>query len=426
VTSTDAIDFDALETCLRTQALEIGRVALQTGLQRYAAIAAVSPGPRVCGHIPHRTGIRAKTVHTVLGPVRFHRPYYHDAPCGCGFAPLDRLLDVEGISFSPGLRNMMANVGCSGAFDQAARQLARLAGVTVSASSIERVCAHVAPEVEHYRRSLPPNSDLRAIASVLKTQTLYIQLDGTGFPVLKRETAGRKGKGADGEARTREMKVGCVFTQSRLNEEGYPVRDEASTSYIAGCITAAEFGQWLAHEARVRGFDKVRRVVVIGDGALWIWNLVADLFPFAIPIVDLYHAREHYAAIARLVFPATSARLEEWCEHRKQELDRGDVSAVIAAIAALPMSNKQRRKEQENAIGYFRNNSHRMRYDVFRKQGLFVGSGVIEAGCKTVVGQRLKQSGMHWTVQAGHNIAGLRTLMLSKRWDDFWEARVAA
>ena len=427
MTSTEAIDLDALESRLRDQSLTIGRTALETGMRLYAVHTTAHPMPQDCGHTPQYHGLRPETIHSVLGPITFQRPYYYDAVCGHGQAPLDRLLDVEGTSFSPGLRNMMANVGSDGPFDHGAAQLARLAGVRVPASSIERVCARVASEVETYRRAQSPNSDVRALPAITRMQTLYVLADGTGVPVLKRETVGRKGKGSDGQARTRELKLGCVFTQTRLDADGYPVRDEDTTSYVVSCEPAELFGKRLAHEAQVRGMDQVRRVCVIADGAAWIWNMVADHFPRAITIIDLYHAREHYATVARLAFPGEdNPDREQWCERRCQELENGDVSAVIRALQTVPLRYAVHRTERDRAIVYFQNNASRMRYDRYRTLKLFVGSGVVEAGCRTVICQRLKQSGMHWTVRAAEDIAGLRALMLSQRWDEFWESRVAA
>lgn len=426
MTNTAALDLDALELGLRDQVLAIGRSALEAALGVHVADTRVEPTLCSCGRPPQRTGIRDKRLHTIVGPLTLRRAYYHAPCCGEGQIPYDDLLDIAGTSFSPGLRNMMANVGSDGPFAHAARQLDRLAGIHVTTSSIERVCARVAVEIEAYRRAQVPNQDVRALPAVLPMQTMYVLADGTGVPVLKRETAGRKGKGSDGQARTRELKLGCVFTHTRRNADDNPVRDEDSTSYVVGCETAERFGERLAREAQVRGIEQVRRVCVIGDGATWIWNMVADYFPQAIPVIDLFHAREHYATVARLAFPEKDSDRDQWCEHRKQELDKGDVAAVIAALQALPLKVEAHRDERDKAIGYFQNNASRMQYKRYRDLGLFVGSGVVEAGCRTVIGQRLKQSGMHWTVQAAQNIAGLRALKLSNRWDDFWESRIAA
>jgi hypothetical protein len=420
------IDLDALETAILASSRAIGCRALQTALDAY--VTHMPPQPILCpaGHPAHMIGVRPKTMNTTLGPVLLHRPYYHDPMCRSGHAPLDHLLDIEGTAFSPGLRNMMANVGCDGPFKHSAEQLKRLAGVVVTAKSIERVCAMVAPQVEKYRGSQQPGSDVRASAAVTAHQTMYVLADGTGFPVLKRETAGRKGKGKDGKAKTREMKLGCVFTQTRRDEKGYPIRDVMSTSYVAACETSEDFGPRLLHEALVRGLDQVKKVLVLGDGAKWIWHMADEYYPNAVQIVDLCHAREHYQEIAKCVFPAESEQLKQWCAQREVELDAGQVKEVITALKGLNMRSKAKKKKRDETVTYFRNNAKRMRYDLFRAKGYFVGSGVVEAGCRTVVGVRIKQSGMHWTVKAGQNIATLRCLMLSGLWDDFWESRAAA
>ena len=422
----EAIDLDAVETSLRMAVHKVGCVALEGVLKAVAHQSTVRAEPCAFGHIAHKAGTRSKQLMTMLGPVVIDRQYYHDSICGSGQCPIDRVLDIEGTMFSPGLRNMMAFVGATNCFKEGAEELQRLAGLTITAKSIERLCGLIGPQVEAYRRQQVPGSDVRLRAEVVPFQTMYVLADGTGIPVLKRETAGRKGKGKDGIAKTREMKLGCVFTQTHINEFGYPVRDETSTSYIGACETASVFGVRLEHEAQVRGIDNVRRLCVIGDGAAWIWNLAADRFPTAIKIVDLYHAREHYNDVAKMVFPIESSALAKWTEQRKQELDNGDVPAVIRALEHLKPRTKAIRKARDNAIGYFNNNADRMRYAEYRAKGLFVGSGVIEAGCKTVVGKRLKQSGMHWTVRSAGNVLALRCLLLGQRWDDFWESRVAA
>lgn len=129
------------------------------------------------------------------------------------------------------------------------------------------MCALIGPRVERFRWQKEPGSDVRLPVAAIPLHTMYMLADGPGIPVLKRETAGRKGKGPDGEAKTREMKLGCVFTPTRPDENGYPVRDEASTSDVGSCENARVFAHRLVHESRVRGLDMARRVCIIGDGA---------------------------------------------------------------------------------------------------------------------------------------------------------------
>lgn len=422
----ERIDLEALETRLRTCMQQIGRQVIEGVLR--ASVGANADQPPCCpqGHRLRAAGERRKHLMTVFGLVEIHRTYYYDDACRYGSSPADAALDVEGTMFSPGVRTMMAYVGAKGSFREGEEDLSRLAGLTVPAKSIERICNVIGAQAEVYRQQCTAGDDVRLTGAENSLSTLVIEYDGTGVPVLKRETAGRKGKGPLGEAKTREMKVGCVFTHTRLDADGYPVRDEASTSYVAACESAEAFQWRILHEAQVRGLDQSRRVCVIGDGAPWIWNIADEQFPGAHQIVDLYHARQHYIDVGKLCYPEGSGELERWKAKREKELDRGDVAAVIRALERLPLRSRSKREVRDKACGYFHNNRERMQYGRLRATGLFVGSGVVEAGCKTLVGRRLKQSGMHWTVHSANHIVALRCLFLSDRWEDFCEYRAAA
>jgi len=255
---------------------------------------------------------------------------------------------------------------------------------------------------------------------------MYATMDGTGVPVVKKETTGRKGKGSDGQAKTREVKLGCIFTQTGVDQDGYAVRDELSTTYIGKITTAEEFGKSLHREAIRRGVEQAAKVCVIGDAAPWIWNIAQDYFHGAIQIVDLYHAREHYWNVAKLFFGKDERKRHRWTERRKKELNDGAVGKVIRSIGRLKSMTEEQREACRCELNYFKNNKHRMHYDHYRREGLFVGSGIIEAGCRTLVGQRLKQSGMHWTVRGANSIIALRCCLFSHLWEDFWAYRAAA
>jgi hypothetical protein len=251
-------------------------------------------------------------------------------------------------------------------------------------------------------------------------------MDGTGVPVVKKEVVNRVGKDESGQAKTREVKLGCVFTQHTVDVQGHAVRDEGSSSYVGGIEIAEVFGHRLYAEAQRRRIQCAEKVCVIGDGAPWIWNIADEHFYGAIQIVDLYHAREHYGNIAKSIFGDNKESAHIWLHARKLELDAGLVEEVIKGIRLVMPRSGDKRKLCEKEMGYFEKNKQRMRYGDFRKQGLFVGSGVIEAGCRSVIGQRLKQSGMHWTVNGANSIIALRCCMASNRWEDFWEYRAAA
>jgi len=240
-------------------------------------------------------------------------------------------------------------------------------------------------------------------------------------PAVPKETQGRAGKAADGTATTREAKLGCVFTQIHFDAEGWPVRDPESTTYVGAIETAEQFGPRLHAEAVRRGLTAATTAIVLGDGAPWIWRRADAHFPGAVQIVDLYHAREHLEAVGRLAFGSGSAVATAWVAARRDELDDGDVEVIITEIRKLPAaSDPKRQDELRKEAEYFETNKLRMCYKHFRARGFFVGSGVVEAGCKTVVAQRLKQSGMRWTVAGANAVIALRCRLLGNRWEELW------
>jgi len=218
-----------------------------------------------------------------------------------------------------------------------------------------------------------------------------------------------------------------VFTQTGWDEEGLPIRDPDSTTYVAAIETAEEFGRRLYLEAWNRGWSRAAKKIVIGDGAEWIRNLAQIHFPGAIQIVDLYHARQHLWEVARVLCPNDAPQQKAWMKiHQKRLLDKGKIEKLVTALRALRQINPEVVEKIRTEAEYFEKNAERMRYPKFRRQHLFVGSGVIEAGCRTVIGSRLKQSGMFWTVRGANAILALRCCLLNGRFEDYWEARRAA
>lgn len=410
---------ESLEMHVRNTMHKMGCVVLERLLNSEVGVDEKEEIECDCGKKARFIEIREKKVETVVGRIHLRYAYYYDRECGHGISPRERELGVERSSFSPGVQRMMARIGSSVAYGQAEEDLRELAGLDTNAKAIERICKELEGEANRFMSE-------KAQKAEEARGTTYVSMDGTGVPVVEAETEGRKGKGVDGEAKTREAKLGCVFTQTRQDEEGYPVRDQNSTTYIGAIESAEEFGKSIYWEAHRRGVEKSTRVCVIGDGAPWIWNIAQEHFWSAIQIVDLYHAREHYWTIARLMFKERSGRMWRWTNKRMEELDRGDVEAVIRALKRLNPKAEATRRELSRTIRYYEQNRERMRYDKFRALGLFVGSGVIEAGCRSIVGQRLKQSGMHWSVKGANSVIALRCILLSHRWDDFWAFKAAA
>jgi hypothetical protein len=386
-------------------------------------------GPRVpCGkgHQADFVDYRSKDVQTVLSRIRVRRAYYHCGRCKAGTFPKDSDLDIVSTSFSPGVRRLMARVGGKEAFDEGRQDLDALAGIVVNAKEVERVSEAIGEQIEALACRERQAALSGKIVQIRPVPKMYVAMDGTGVPVVPRETEGRQGKDETGRAKTREAKLGCVFTQTSVDSEGWPVRDDGSTTYVGAIEGAEEFGRRIFTEAIRRGARCAQQIIILGDGAPWIWNLASEHFPDAIQIVDLYHAREHLSALAKIVYGPSSREAKHWAQARIEELDAGNVEAVLTAMARLRPRNDDIKNDVRKAGGYFQTNAERMRYRLFRGQGLFVGSGVVEAGCKTIVGLRLKQSGMRWTVRGANAIIALRCCELSGRWEQYWEARCAS
>ena len=388
-------------------------------------------GPHVpcgAGHQASYAGRRAKTITTVLGPVAVARAWYHCAACQHGFAPRDAQLGVAAAAQSPGLAEMIARAGAEVPFGTAAALIKDLAGITVSAKTAERSAeasgaaarAAGAAEATALRaRTLIPLPPPAPVPDML-----YVEVDGTGVPVRASQTEGRPGKGENGKGGTREIKLARFFTVSGLDAKGRPVMDPGSSTYVATFDGKPALARLVEAEYLRRGGGHFRQVVAVGDGAAWIWAMAGDLYPHATHITDIYHAREHLHDLANhlaFITPDPAG----WLAARSKELDAGNIQAIIDAASCYPLDGIKA-DELDKELGYFRNNTHRMRYAHFRDLGMFTGSGAIEGGIKAIVVQRAKQSGMHWTTGGAAGIIALRTQHASGRWDELWPARTAS
>jgi len=411
---------------LRAALHQAGAAALNKLLQFEAPAAHQRQLPCSCGHHAQYQEIRSKPILTIVGRVRLSRPYYLCSRCHIGQFPVDVELDIENTEFSPGVRRMQALVGQQAPFDHGREQLKVLAGLEVTTKSVERTAETIGGDIaqrEQQQIQRAVQLDL-PIPVGEPIPILYVQMDGTGVPVVKKETLGRQGKVAGQPAHTREVKLGCVFTQTTWDEEGFAIRDPDSTTYTGAIETAVEFGKRIYREALKRGWRLAKKRVIIGDGAEWIWTLVAEHFPDAIQIVDLYHARQHLWEVARQLYPHKESKQKAWMKvHQKRLLDKGKIEKLVGALRAIHTTNPQIAEKIHTEADYFERNTERMRYPKFRRQHLFVGSGVIEAGCKTVIGSRLKQSGMFWTVRGANAILALRCSHLNGLFEDYWEER---
>ena len=410
-------------------ALHQAGAAALTQLLQFAVPAADQRSiPCPCGHQAHYRELRSRRLLTALGEVELSRPYYLCPHCHQGQFPADVELDIENMEFSPGVRRMHALVGQDAPFDHGREQMKVLAGLEVTTKSVERTAEAIGEDIAQREREEIEKAIQLDLSVVLgkPIPVLYVEMDGTGVPVVKKETVGRQGKTDGQPAHTREVKLGCVFTQTTYDKEGFPMRDPDSTTYTGAIETAEEFGKRIYLEAYQRGWEHAAKKVVLADGAEWIWNLADLHFSGAIQIVDLYHARQHLWELARKLHPNDAMKQKAWMKKHQRLLDKGKIEKLVLSLRSIASTNPEVIEKLRIEAAYFERNAERMRYPKFRHQHLFVGSGVIEAGCKTVIGSRLKQSGMFRTVRGANAIVALRCCHLNRQFEDYWEDRRAA
>ncbi len=425
---TGYVDLEASETMMRSAMHHAGAAGLTELLQFPVPDVEHLTVPCSCGHTARYQELRAKGILTAVGKVKVSRPYYLCSHCHNGQFPADVELDIEHKELSPGVRRMQAVVGHEDPFDRGRQQMKLLANLEVTTKSVERTAEAIGADIAAREKQQIDRAMQLDLPIVIgdSIPILYVEMDGTGVPVRNKETVGRQGKVAGQPAHTREVKLGGIFTQTKCDAEGYPIRDPDSTTFVGAIETAEEFGKRIYLEAWNRGWSRAEMKVVIGDGADWIWNLADQHFPGAIRIVDLYHARQHLWELAHKLHPNDEASQKRWMDVHQKLLDEGKMKKLTVALRSISTDNPELANKIRIEADYFHRNAMRMRYPKFRRLHLFVGSGVIEAGCKTVIGKRLKQSGMFWSVRGANAIIALRCCDLNGQFEDYWESRRAA
>lgn len=417
---------EAWETVLRTAVLSAGAKALASLLEGVGCGRQDEAIVCDCGARMESRGLKSKPLLTILGPVDYKRSLFQCPSCNQTRYPGDEQLDVVDTTRSPGTRRMMARAGSRSTFKEGRDDLKIYAEIEVSAKDVERVAEGIGADMERWSQNQRDLVEQDIPVQAQKTiPIMYISYDGTGVPMIASELEGRKGKQPDGSAKTREMKLGCVFTQTTTDAKGFPIRDPETTTFVGAIEPAEQFGKRIYAEAIRRGLLNAEKVVVLGDGAEWIKNLTELHFPEAIQIVDLYHTREHVSDLCKILFAPDVDEVVKYRIRWWDDLDKGNVEKIAKQAQARMPEDPKKKDNAEKEIAYLTKNKERMRYAKFRDRGFFIGSGVIEAGCKTVIGTRLKQSGMEWSVRGANAITSLRCMFVSGRFEEYWESRVA-
>ena len=385
--SLDDLDFEAIETAARQMAL---RVAGQAVAQRLNADHSDEQGPRLpcsCGAEARYAGRRSRTVTTALDSMTLDHAWYHCERCAEGFAPRDRALELDRSSLSPTALRMTGITAARLSFADASELLAELAGLDIDPKVVERQAEALGRAIaEDERQVVEPEPS--------EVHTLYLGPDGTGVPVRKTETQGRKGKQPDGAAKTREAKLAVVWSADSRDQDGNPARDPDSVSYNAAIETAAihdtdtERPPFANRVLRDRGHPPRQRTPLRRrQGHLWTRNR---------------SRRRRGKAAPRRTRPGPFRRPPQ-----------------------RPKGARRLLRRSQKTLDYFTNNRIKMRYPAFREQDLCVSTGVLEGGCKPVIAVRLKNGGMHWSVDGANAVIALRCAIRSNRFDDFCERRAA-
>ena len=366
--------------------------------------------PCACGQHARYRVTRERVITTCHGEVRLLRPYYYCAACRAGFVPLDTALGLDAGNTTRQIREWSALLAAQvDSFAQARTLLAQLTGVWVGESTVERTAVAVggalrqaqqAAAVQHHRGRLPQPAH--------KPRRLYASFDGIMVP--RRDPWKRDGSLGKLHCYFSECKT-AAFYEAQPGPEG---RDAgvARCTYLATLGDVTTFAPLVAAQAHACGHHWAQELIVLAEGAAWIWNLAAAQFPTAIHSVDFLHASEHLWTVARACCAGEEAT-KAWVHARQAELKADRLDAVLSAIDAWEPPTEAEQELQGTARHYFAANRERMQYGTFLKRGYHIGSGVIEAACKQVVGSRLDQVGMHWSAAAAEAVVTLRGALRS-------------
>ena len=298
-----------------------------------------------------RRNHQPRTFQTLFGPLEVKRTVYYRYETGTHRVPFDEALGIlEGCT--PALMKLVCRSAARGPYAEASRDLAAFSCVHLNPKRIHRAVQAAGPV---FSKTLHAEKEITAP----RPERLYIEADGTGIPLRKQELRGRKGKGEDGSAKTHEVKVGCVFSQSP-REGVEPLRDPDSTSYIATMKRTGDFGPMLLGEARRRNLGEASEAVYISDGAPWLREIARTHFPNALRVIDYYHASEHLHELAGVVHPGAEDEAKERAKTWGQWILEDRLEDILSEARSL--ARDQNRKEVEDRMPYFEDNAGAMKY----------------------------------------------------------------
>lgn len=409
-----------MEQTLRRLLMWIGRIVLELWLNWLAKRYPEDVIPCRCGGEAKYQYQRTGTLRTMFGQVRFRRACYSCPNCHQGTYPLDEQLGLRPNAMSAEMERLAGMMGVEQPFEQGSRLFEELTLVSLSDHSLDKAAQSYGEEqmkreaeweaeaydqealLEHKRRDKAP-------------RRLYGSIDG-GRVHIREESVE--------DAAWRELKVGAWFV-ARAQPPTIPngewsIRAE-NLHYYADICDAETFSHLVWSTGVQRHAQLAEELIILGDGARWIWDLVGEHFPQAIQIVDWFHACEYLEPVAKAAFRNEIQR-EEWVKRTKTALWEGRLDEVIAACQQ--QINPQRDDDPaQRAATYFTNNRLRMDYPSYRANGYQIGSGTIESGIKQICTHRMKITGAIWNLEPARKVAKARAAYLSDQWNDLARRR---
>ena len=351
-----------------------------------------------CGRVLQDVGIRTKLFRTLCGPVQVQRRVGYCRDCHETTAGLDERLGADETGITPGLRRVICRVALELAYDPTKSLLRDTLGMTpCSSREIERIADLHGTQMDK------PESVAAAMPRQRAKKIYCLAIDGTMIPGLPDPHEHR--------LEWHEVKLATVFDP----------RDIEPPFYVAGIEDSETFGQRLWKEFQNRAIDDRWLLRILGDGAPWIWNLAEVHFPGVPQLLDFYHAAEHLHQTAAALWPEGTA--DAWWHRRLDQLKDGELGNFFAALKLIAKRHQTNDPaiSPERLLGYFEDNRQRLGYSEALRQNLPIGSGAVESAGRHIVQQRLKQSGMRWSILGAQAVLNLRTRHRSGQFEQYWE-----
>lgn len=363
---------------------------------------------------------RGKTFVGLMGEMRLDRAYYHCAHCQAGHVPWEKELGMVSVRrLTPGAEQVVALGGVLDAFGETADRVVRkMSGLRLSESTVERTTEDAGRRVVKLwdeKQLLGPDRVWDWQLDAFGRRCAYVSIDAICVPMQ-----GLGGAKAEG----RMAYTAMIYNPQSEHDERR--RQRRQVRYLSGFHSLDALGLKLRRQAGQVGWDEADQQLALTDGGSGLEEFVHANFPLAQLILDFYHASEHVANLARALHPHEDDFQKQnaaWCHQLKHE----GGAALLAAWEQLDLSgcSPAVRETFRLESQYVRNNVHRMDYPTYLANGWQIGSGPVEAACKTVVAKRLKNSGMRWGTDGANTVCHLRALFLSEpdQWETFWNCR---